>query len=138
MRTKHGRAGMFVLAMTFASSSAAGAATFERDGELADRSGRLVFHLVSAEDAESVRLRVETRIDRGDVRWLFVDPEGREVFRARGTRGTVSADSGRVDSVPGSWRLELELDDVDGSYRIRGRDLREGDPPLEGSNDPDA
>ncbi len=55
------------------------------------------------------RLKINGRIKSGSSVWTLRDPNGKSVFTAESGNAELSLDSGDLDVIPGTWKLQIEV-----------------------------
>jgi HEAT repeat protein len=55
------------------------------------------------------RLKINGRIKSGSSVWTLRDPNGKSVFTAESGNAELSLDSGDLNAVPGTWKLQIEV-----------------------------
>jgi hypothetical protein len=89
------------------------------ESQLFQRSSEIMRYQMNAADGMSrARLRVVLKMEAGRVDWTLTDPSGREIFAGSGTRGRNVGDTGNLDPIPGTWTLELRLQDATGEFNV--------------------
>lgn len=76
-------------------------------------------HELVMNDSMSVsRLKLRAGIESGELSFRLVDPRGVTRLDGRRESGNVVADTGDLEPVPGTWELELELENATGQYEL--------------------
>jgi vesicle coat complex subunit len=55
------------------------------------------------------RLKINGRIKSGSSVWTLRDPNGKSVFTAESGNAEFSLDSGDLDLIPGTWKLQIDV-----------------------------
>ena len=112
--------GMLVAAIAtctaIATAFAGGRSDQQERFTIADSNGAIRLTFKTSEGMSEVRMQVHAAIKSGRISWKLEDPRGRIVLRGVGDGGHVSTDTGRMQSLPGTWVLIIEFDDATGRY----------------------
>jgi hypothetical protein len=64
------------------------------------------------------RLKINGRIKSGSAVWTLRDPNGKSVFTAESGNAELSLDSGDLDLIPGTWKLQIEVKNATLDFEI--------------------
>jgi HEAT repeat protein len=61
------------------------------------------------QEFKMARLKINGRIKSGSAVWTLRDPNGKSVFTAESGKAEFSLDSGDLDVIPGTWKLQIDV-----------------------------
>jgi HEAT repeat protein len=61
------------------------------------------------QELKIARLKINGRIKSGSAVWTLRDPNGKSVFTAESGNAEISLDSGDLDVIPGTWKLQIDV-----------------------------
>jgi HEAT repeat protein/beta-lactamase regulating signal transducer with metallopeptidase domain len=65
------------------------------------------------------RLKINGRIESGNTVWTLRNPNGKSVFTAETGNAELSLDSGDLDVIPGTWKLQIEVKNATLDFEVR-------------------
>jgi HEAT repeat protein/beta-lactamase regulating signal transducer with metallopeptidase domain len=71
------------------------------------------------QEFKMARLKINGQIKSGSSVWTLRDPNGKSVFTAESGNAELSLDSGDLDVIPGTWKLQIEVKNATLDFEIR-------------------
>jgi HEAT repeat protein/beta-lactamase regulating signal transducer with metallopeptidase domain len=75
--------------------------------------------LPAREVFKMARLKINGRIKSGSSVWTLRDPNGKLVFTAESGNAELSLDSGDLNIIPGTWKLQIEVKNATLDFEVR-------------------
>jgi HEAT repeat protein/beta-lactamase regulating signal transducer with metallopeptidase domain len=87
-------------------------------GSFANTTRTTELSLPVRQEFKMARLKINGRIKSGSSVWTLRDPNGKSVFTAESGNAELSLDSGDLDLIPGTWKLQIEVKNATLDFEI--------------------
>jgi hypothetical protein len=88
-------------------------------GRLTGATKTFEWNLTDRQEFKMARLKINGQIKSGNSVWTLRDPSGKSVFTAESGNAELSLDSGDLDVIPGTWKLQIEVKNATLDFEIR-------------------